>query len=148
MSLAEDISRNKILKDGLDFVISLSEGDGTIKEDTIAASITITRGGKTENTVILDEEAMSALNSSTWEYNWAPTSGEALVGRYIVEIEIEETGGDFIRIYDEFTIISSTNNSVYLNIPSNGNILKGNKNVSWDNSQRPGTINIQSNLYS
>jgi NAD(P) transhydrogenase len=104
--------------------------------------------GKTENTVILDEEAMSALNSSTWEYNWAPTSGEALVGRYIVEIEIEETGGDFIRIYDEFTIISSTNNSVYLNIPSNGNILKGNKNVSWDNSQRPGTINIQSNLYS
>lgn len=146
MSLIDSITKGKLLADGMQFTVSLSETDGTENSTATSAVISIIRNERDADVVVVDAEAMDAFDDSTFIYDWVPTSADALAGRYIVKFEITYPS-DLSRIYDEFEVVSTTNNSIYLNLPIEGPTLKtaGGGN-SWDNSQRPGSVNLGSNI--
>lgn len=148
MSLIDSITKGKLLADGMQFTVSLSETDGTENSTATSAVISITRNERDADVIVVDAEAMDAFDDSTFIYDWVPTSTDALAGRYIVKFEITYPS-DLSRIYDEFEVVSTTNNSIYLNLPIEGPTLKtaGGGN-SWDNSQRPGATNPGSNIVS
>jgi len=147
MTLIDTISKNQLLRDGLQFTVSLSESDGTENTDSTSATISIIRNDRNGDETVVNAANMSAYDDSTWKYDWNPDSS-VQPGRYIVKFVIQYTA-DEGRFYDEFEVLQSTHNSIYLSLPNTTTIRKGaSKSSSWDNSQRPGTTNPGSNIVS
>lgn len=110
-------TRREVLADGLEFLATLVESDGTERTDVASGTISVWKMSSGSPSYVVEDVALTQLNDSTWKYDWHPSSVSP--GDYYLEF-VMHPAGDVIRLYEEFEVVSDNANQIYFSIPTGG----------------------------
>jgi hypothetical protein len=114
-------TRREILADGLEFLATAIEADGTEKTTVTSGTISIWNLESGAKNFVVSGTSLVQFNDSTWTFEWLPSTLRP--GIYNVCFELFEPG-DVTRLYDEFQIETKNNNYIRFSIPTGGRTLK------------------------